>query len=112
MIENDKDEKVASNSKIWDADATRKIERIQLVPKNTQLDETLIHENIENVPEEISRNIPRRKNAQIKQTINASKPILVDTVEINQSKQDLTWIKHVSLNDMYCKYFMYYPNVL
>ena len=100
MFENDEDVKMASNSKMWDADKTREIEHIQLVPKNTQLDETLIHEDIEYVPEEISRNIPSRKNAQIKQPINASKPILVDNVEMNQSKQDLTWINHVRLNAM------------
>ena len=100
MFENNKDEKIASNSKMWDADATREIEHIQLVPKNTQLDEILIHEDIENVPEEISRNIPSRKNAPMKQPINASKPILVETVEMNQSKQDLTWINHVRLNAM------------
>ena len=103
MFENDKDEKIASNSKIWDVDATREIEDIQLVPKNTQFDETLIHEDIENVPEEISRYLPNRKNVPIKQ------PTLVETVEMNQSKQDLTWINHVRLNAMYsekleCKY--------
>ena len=95
MFENDKDEKIASNSKIWDVDATREIEHIQLVPKNTQLDEILIHEDIKNVPEEISRYLPSRKNVPIKQ------PILVETVEMNQSKQDLTWINHVRVNDMY-----------
>ena len=100
MFENNKDEKIASNSKMWDADATREIEHIQLVPKNTQLDEILIHEDIKNVPEEISRNIPIRKNVRIKQPINASIPILVETVEMNQSKQDLTWINHVRLNYM------------
>ena len=101
MFENDKDRKIAGNSKMWDAGKTREIEHIQLVPKNTQLDETLIHEDMENVPEEdISRNIPSRKNAPIKQPINASKPILVETVEMNQPKQDLTWINHVRLNDM------------
>ena len=100
MFENDKDEKIAIDSKMWDADATHEIEHIQLVPKNTEFDETLIHEDIENVPEEISRNIPSRKNAPIKQPINASKPILVETVEMNQSKQDLTWINHVRLNAM------------
>ena len=94
MFENDKDEKIASNSKIWDVDATREIEDIQLVPKNTQFDETLIHEDIENVPEEISRYLPNRKNVPIKQ------PTLVETVEMNQPKQDLTWINHVRLNDM------------
>ena len=100
MFENDKDEKITSNSKMWDADKTREIEHIQLVPKNTHLDETLIHKDIEKVPEETSRNIPSRKNAQIKQPINASKPILVETVEMNQSKQDLTWINHVRPNAM------------
>ena len=95
MFENDKDEKIASNSKIWDVDATREIEDIQLVPKNTQFDETLIHEDIENVQEEISRYLPNRKNVPIKQ------PTLVETVEMNQSKQDLTWINHVRVNDMY-----------
>ena len=100
MFENDKDEKIASNSKIWDVDATREIEHIQLVPKNTHLDEFLIHKDIEKVPEETSRNIPSRKNGPIKQPINASKPILVDNVEMNQSKQDLTWINHVRLNAM------------
>ena len=95
MFENDKDEKITSNSKMWDADATREIEHIQLVPKNTQFDETLIHEDIENVPEEISRYLPSRKNVPIKQ------PILGETMEMNQSKQDLTWINHVRVNDMY-----------
>ena len=95
MFENDKDEKIASNSKISDVDATREIEDIQLEPKNTQFDETLIHEDIENVPEEISRYLPSRKNVPIKQ------PILVETVEMNQSKQDLTWINHVRQKSMY-----------
>ena len=95
MFENDKDEKIASNSKIWDVDATREIKHIQLVPKNTQFDETLIHEDIENVPEEISRYLPSRKNVPIKQ------PILGETMEMNQSKQDLTWINHVRLTAMY-----------
>ena len=36
MFENDEDEKIASNSRMWDADATREIEHIQLGPKNTQ----------------------------------------------------------------------------
>ena len=94
-LENDKDEKITNNSKIWDVDATREIEHIQLVPKNTQFDETLIHEDIENVPEEISRYLPNRKNVPIKQ------PTLVETVEMNQSKQDLTWINHVRLTAMY-----------
>ena len=94
-LENDKDEKITNNSKIWDVDATREIEHIQLVPKNTQFDETLIHEDIENVPEEISRYLPSRKNVPIKQ------PILGETMEMNQSKQDLTWINHVRVNDMY-----------
>ena len=94
-LENDKDEKITNNSKISDVDATREIEHMQLVPKNTQFDETLIHEDIENVPEEISRYLPSRKNVPIKQ------PILVETVEMNQSKQDLTWINHVRVNDMY-----------
>ena len=98
MFENDKDEKIESNSRMWDA--TREIEHIQLVPKDTQLDKTLIHEDIENIPEQISRNIPSWKNAPIKQPINTSKPILVETVEMNQSKQDLTWINHVRLYDM------------
>ena len=95
MFENDKDRKIAGNSKMWDAGKTREIEHIQLLPKNTQLDETLIHEDIENVPEEISRYLPNRKNVPIKQ------PTLVETVEMNQSKQDLTWINHVRLNAMY-----------
>ena len=38
---NDKDKKIESNSRMWDA--TREIEHIQLVPENTQLDEILIH---------------------------------------------------------------------
>ena len=100
MFENDKDEKITSNSKMWDADATREIEHIQLVPKNKQFDETLIHEDIENVPEELSRNIPSRKNVPIKQPINKSKPILVEAVEMNKPGQDLTWINHVRLNAM------------
>ena len=94
-LKNDKDEKITNYSKNWDVDATREIEHIQLVPKNTQFDETLIHEDIENVPEEISRYLPSRKNVPIKQ------PILVETVEMNQSKQDLTWINHVRLTAMY-----------
>ena len=100
MFENDKDEKIASDSRMWDADATREIEHIKLVPKDTQFDETFIHEDIENVPKEMSRNIPSLKNTPIKQPIDASKPILVETVEMNQSKQDLTWINHVRLYDM------------
>ena len=100
MFENDKEEKITSNSKMWDADATREIEHIQLVPKNKQFDETLIHEDIENVPEELSRNIPSRKNVPIKQPINKSKPILVEAVEMNKPEQDLTWINHVRPNAM------------